>query len=286
MIWTNYHTHSNLCDGSASLEEYIEQAIKKNIPSLGFSGHAPIPYKNEWTMTLEKLEEYFRSLKKLKRYYDDQIEIYTGLEVDFIPDLCGPSYFNRADLDFIIGSVHILGKYNEAEAWEIDYSDTKFKQGLELLFNNSIKGLVTKYYEHIAKMVLNDPPEIIGHLDLIKKFNVNNRYFDETDIWYKDLIYDTLSVISKSNCIVEMNTRGMYKGITNTLYPSSWIINECCKLKIPITLNADVHEPEELSKGYELAAKTIMEAGYREVFILKSRKWIPVGISINGLVLN
>ena len=47
---TNYHTHSNLCDGKNTLEEMAEAAFNAGIKTLGFSGHSYTEY-DESVMT-------------------------------------------------------------------------------------------------------------------------------------------------------------------------------------------------------------------------------------------
>ena len=37
---TNFHTHTNLCDGDNTPEEMVKSAINNGFLSLGFSGHA------------------------------------------------------------------------------------------------------------------------------------------------------------------------------------------------------------------------------------------------------
>ena len=38
----NYHTHTSLCDGTASPEEMVLEALRKGFDHLGFSGHVDI----------------------------------------------------------------------------------------------------------------------------------------------------------------------------------------------------------------------------------------------------
>ena len=36
MIKSNYHTHTNFCDGKSTAEEMVKSAIEKNLIFLGF----------------------------------------------------------------------------------------------------------------------------------------------------------------------------------------------------------------------------------------------------------
>src|SRR5688572_28869408 len=127
-MWTNYHTHSNYCDGKENPEKYIEQAIKLKMPALGFSSHAPLPFDCLWSMPSESLDDYHTFLDNAKK--NPLIEIYKGLEVDYIPGVISPADFS-AQLDYTIGSVHFVEQFNNGIGWEIDGPHLLFLQGLE-----------------------------------------------------------------------------------------------------------------------------------------------------------
>jgi len=87
MNFSNFHTHSLFCDGVALPEIYVEEAIKKGMDSLGFSSHAPVPFKNGWSMKYDKLMEYQKTIRTLQEKYNNIIKIYLGLEIDYIPGI-------------------------------------------------------------------------------------------------------------------------------------------------------------------------------------------------------
>src|ERR1700712_5369972 len=102
--WTNFHTHSNYCDGKGQLSDYIQSAFDSGVFSLGFSSHAPLPFAAKWCMKPEDLDGYLSEIELLNQRHAG-IELYKSLEVDFIPDLISPADF-RSKLDYTIGSVH------------------------------------------------------------------------------------------------------------------------------------------------------------------------------------
>ena len=73
MIFYNFHTHTNFCDGADEPENYVISAISKNIAALGFSGHAPVPFDNTWSTKQDKIDEYFNTIDYLKNKYKHQI---------------------------------------------------------------------------------------------------------------------------------------------------------------------------------------------------------------------
>jgi histidinol-phosphatase (PHP family) len=125
MFKTNYHTHSKFCDGTGELEDYIISAINRGFDVLGFSGHAPLPFENDWTIPKSELWNYLKELTELKIKYKNRIIIKTGLEIDYIDNLSGPNnqYFKDLHLDYIIGSVHLLKAKTTEGYLGIDYKN-------------------------------------------------------------------------------------------------------------------------------------------------------------------
>ena len=93
-----------------------------------------------------------------------------------------------------------------------------------------------------------------------------NRYFSEEEGWYKDLVWKTLKYISKeTDCIIEVNTRGLYKKRADTFFPSPEILEQVYHLNIPITLSSDAHVPDELDGYYFEAIDLLKDIGFKEL---------------------
>lgn len=273
---TNYHSHSHYCDGKGSLEEQVQGAIAQGLRAFGFSSHCPVPFVNQWSMKAERLADYLRQTAVLKEKYKDQIELYVGLEVDFLPNQLGPSDFPM--LDYCVGSVHYVELNQFGQPWEIDGSSVEFLACLDTLYDGNIQVALEKYYGIIRQMVETDTPPIVGHLDKIKMHNEARPLFEESEEWYVALVEDTLEVIKKAGCIVEINTRGNYKrGLE--LYPSPWIIARMNELEIPICINSDSHRPEEITASFPLAFEAARAAGYTHQRVLLEGKWQDVELN-------
>lgn len=275
MIVTNYHSHSHYCDGKGSPEQQVQGAIAQGLRAFGFSSHCPVPFDNQWSMKAERLADYLTETRALKAKYEGQIELYTGLEVDFIPEMVGPTHFSM--LDYCVGSVHYVGMNQFGQPWEIDGSSVEFLECLDTFYGGAIRTVLQKYYGIIRQMVETDPPQIMGHLDKIKMHNAARPLFDESESWYVEEVEQTLQTILKAGIIVELNTRGNYKRDLD-LYPSGWIIKRMKELHIPICINSDSHRPEEITASFPLAFQTAKAAGYNEVRILLEGKWQDVGL--------
>jgi histidinol-phosphatase (PHP family) len=280
MSFSNFHTHCYFCDGIGDPEEYVKKAIECNFSDLGFSSHAPLPFPNSWTMEEKNINEYCKKINTLRKKYKDKINIYLGLEIDYIEDLISPTdeKFYDLNLDYTIGSVHMLKNIKTGEFLAVDGDEDEYIKLITSAFDNDIKKFVHTYYAQIRNMVLHKTPSIVGHLDLIKKHNKNNKYFNENEPWYREEILETLNVIAKNNTILELNTGGKVRGYTNDFYPSNWILAQCRRLNIPIILNSDVHNPEYLNAYFSEATILLKEFNYFKQRILHNGVWENISL--------
>jgi len=277
MSWTNFHNHCYYDDGKCSPKEHIEQAIKKNVDVLGFSCHAPLPFEASWTLTRDKLSQYLADIKKLQKEYENKIQVFLGLEIDYIPGIISPSMegYKHMGLDYSIGSIHHLEQDEAGVYMPVDGPIEMFEAGIKSIYKGNIKKAVETYYIFIEDMINLGGFDILGHLDLIKIRNNNNKYFSEDEKWYRDIISKILNEVKRSGCIIEVNTGGMARKYIDTTYPSLWILEECLKKGIPITLNSDSHTPENIIFGFEEVAKDLISIGYKEIFVLSENGWKP-----------
>src|SRR6476469_9087346 len=133
MSWTNYHSHCLYCDGTDQPERYLEHAVGEKLLAYGFSSHAPVPFDCSWCIKLSELRAYTNEIKALQHRWRDNIQVYVGLEVDYIPGKMGPNsdFIRELGLDYTIGSVHFVDAFSDGTPWEIDGSHPVFLRGLE-----------------------------------------------------------------------------------------------------------------------------------------------------------
>jgi histidinol-phosphatase (PHP family) len=226
-------------------------------------------------MPESRLGDYCRHIDHLKQKYKNRIQIYKGMEVDFIPRIMGPNHpsVKKAGLDYTIGSIHFIDAFDNGIPWEADGNHWKFATGLLEIFDGDIQNAVTRYYELTRQMLETDCPDILGHLDKIKIQNHFFKYFSEQETWYRDEVKKTVDVIADSKVIVEVNTRGLYKQKTSTPYPSPWILKQMKEKNIPVMINSDSHRPQEIVAAFNEAALCLLEVGYSTVKVLYDGEW-------------
>jgi histidinol-phosphatase (PHP family) len=274
-IRANNHTHTLYSDGNSQPEEYVVRAIELGFSLLGFSEHSLLPFENTFSFKLEKKEEYLALFDRLKSKYKGQIELALAMEFDYIPGLSKDfkPVQEEFNLDYSIGSVHLVGRNGMENLWFIDGPRSEiYDSGLETYFGGDIRKAVGAYYSQLNAMLESQQFDIIGHLDKIKMHN-RGRYFTEEESWYKELVMETLELIRQKGVIIEMNTRGIYKKRSDTTYPGPFILRQANQMAIPVTINSDAHLPEELDGEFALALSIAREAGIKELVTFEDHQW-------------
>ena len=248
---SNYHTHSNYCDGKASLRDMVEFAVAHGFDALGFSGHSPLPFENTFSIT--DYDGYCREVRALQQEFADRIEISLGLEFDYVPGMLEDfaPLIAKGGLDYTIGSVHLLPApgvepHSADDLWFIDGpSWERYDEGLNRLFGGDIRRGVTAYFHQQNDMLVRNRPTIVGHPDKIAMHN-RGRYFTEDEPWYEQLALETLSIVHELGLICEVNTRGIYKGRHPDYYPSRRLLRAMRQWRIPVIVSTDAHAPDDL----------------------------------------
>ncbi|MGI9541872.1 MAG: histidinol-phosphatase [Cyclobacteriaceae bacterium] len=276
----NLHSHTHFCDGTDHPSKYLEAAIRSGLKTYGYSSHAPVPFDSPWNMKQENLANYFSAINRIKVESMGQIEIYCGLEADYIPDAVLPEKLKSIyDLDYVIGSIHFIVPVEDYPLFEADGQLNTFQEGVDRCYHGDHQMAVKRYFQLIRMMIEEGCPDIVGHLDKIKKHNQPTVLFSESEPWYQDEIMQTLEVIKNKEVTVEVNTRGLYKKLVSDTYPSLWILEEMHKRNIEITLSSDAHKPEEITGRFEYAIKQLTSVGYRWQRTLVNGSWQKVPLS-------
>jgi histidinol-phosphatase (PHP family) len=276
----NLHTHTCYSDGSDLPETYVTEAITKGITGLGFSDHSPLPFENTFALKEEKTLEYCNTIRGLKEKYSCKMNIFLGMEVDFIPGTGHePRYFkDQFMLDYWIGSVHLVKNQNTGGLWFIDGPRVEiYDDGLDKVFDGDIKKGLKAYFGQINEMVEVWKPDVVGHLDKIRMHN-HGRYFSESDPFYISLVNETLALVKKAGSIVEVNTRGIYKKRSETLFPADPILERIHALQIPVIISSDAHKPHELDGYFPETLEILKNIGFRSQMELTPDGWREAAI--------
>lgn len=275
MYYSTIHTHTNYCDGNNTPEEMVLAAINKGMKTIGISTHGPLPFKAKWAVDDDKVQTYIDEIIALKEKYKDKIDVLLGMELDYFID----TEFEHVDknifeyLDYIVGSIHYLGRYEDGRPWTVDGAYENFLDGINVSYGGDTKKAIIDYYDHLSKMVRKYKPTVIGHMDLVKKNNKNNRLFNEDEAWYKDSVCKCLDIIKDTDSVIEINTGAIARGYMIEQYPSRWILEEINLRHIPITINSDAHSDENIAYKFDEMYELVKELKIDNLVYLTKNGW-------------
>jgi len=243
MILSNYHTHSTFCDGKDTPEEIVTQAIKLGMTSIGFSSHSYTSFDTDSCMSVEGTEKYKTEINRLKVKYKDKINILLGIEQDYDSD------FPAEDFDYVIGSVHNL--FVGDRYYPLDCSAEILHNLIDEHFDGDAYSMAEYYYEKVSEIYEKTHCDIIGHFDLITKYNENGEFFDENNPRYIEAVDSALNKLFKTPAVFEINTGAIARGYRKTPYPSAFICEKIISHGKDLIISSDCHDKDFLLASFD-----------------------------------
>ncbi|MDR2796018.1 MAG: histidinol-phosphatase, partial [Spirochaetaceae bacterium] len=240
--------------------------------SLGFSAHAPITkktgLKTDWHLRDDRLGDYCTAVRGARGRWSGKLDVYLGLEVDYIDGLIAAADFDCAELglDYLIGSVHYI-----TPSRCVDDSPVEFEKLLNEDFGGDAMALAGRYWDCVELMISGGGFDIIAHADIVKKNNKGDRWFSLNDERYIKRLERIACVIAESGLVTEVNTGGLNRGVTVEPYPSPRLLRLLQKKGVPVMINADAHKPEDLGGFYEDARRLLLETGFTKHCLFQGR---------------
>ncbi|MDO7908509.1 histidinol-phosphatase HisJ [Paenibacillus sp. JX-17] len=263
----DYHTHHERCGHAVgTLEQYVQRGIELGLDQLGLSDHMPLlhvdpeRYYPEMAMPMEELPRYVEECLQLKEKYRDLIDIKVGLEGDYIEGYEREieEIVKAYPWDYIIGSVHFLGE------WDI----TDFRQ-VDQWKGKHVLSVYQSYYDAVRKAAATGFYDIMGHLDVIKRFGYKPEPEEAEELLQlENYVLDT---VARSGRAMELNASGLSKPCAE-MFPGRRMVERAFQLGIPVTLGSDSHDPQKLGDHLNDARALLYDVGYRELAVFDQRQ--------------
>jgi len=256
----DYHIHTSLSDGKGKHEEFLGKAAEKNMSEIGFSDHFSI-LDTDWNTSEKDIPFMKEKIEELKSNNHSPVEIKFGAEIDYIPgkETEIEALINSLPLDYVIGSVHFIGD------WNFDTSPKQFK-------GKNIEELYEKYFNLLTEAAKTGLYDILGHADLIKKFD---HRLESTPV---DMYRQVIEAAKEYDMVIELNTNGRNKPCKE-FYPDICFMELCREYDIPVMINSDAHTPNQVGQYFDDAVKLLKGIGYSETATFSNRKRKMIQIS-------
>ena len=253
----NLHGHTKYCDGVNTAKEMVQAAIEKGFDVFGFSGHSFLEFDDSWCMSPESTEKYYEEITTLKEEYKDKLHILCGVEQDYLSETSIEPY------DYVIGSVHVV--YKNGKYISVDYTADHLIEGINQCYGGDALALAEDYFKMVSDLHKKTKCQIIGHFDLLTKFNEKTHIFHTSHPRYIAAVDNALSVLLAENVIFEINTGAISRGYRTSPYPSKEIL---CKIKEgggKVIISSDTHSVDSVDFGFDQALAFIKECGFSKI---------------------
>lgn len=253
------------CDhGISTLREILDAAVSAGYRTFGITEHAPraqarFLYAEEvergWDVAKiqRDFEAYAEATTGLAAQYAGRLELLRGFEAEVVPP---DSYTglmlglrDRFHFDYMVGSVHWVG------GRIVDHSQACFDAVLAEY--SSLESLGVRYYEQVAEMVRALRPEVVGHIDLIRKYARPHGPVDTPAI--RDAADGALEAIRDTGAILDVNTAA-YRRDLGTPYPAPWLLDRAVHhFGIGVCFGDDSHGVDQVGAGIWEARAYLLE---------------------------
>jgi histidinol-phosphatase (PHP family) len=261
------------CEHAAStLREVLEAAVAFGYHTFGVSEHAPrsqerflYPSEREKGYSIERLrgefEAYAEVVETLAEEFAGRLVVLRGFEAEVVPadgyQEEMPAWRSRFDFDYMVGSVHYVDETS------VDGEKAEFDLGVERA--GGLETYAIRYYETVGAMVEALRPDVVGHLDLIRKNASPGAVLDTPPI--REAAQRALHVIKKHDCILDLNTAGYRKGLGSP-YPAPWLVRLADEMGIGFCFGDDSHGPAQVGEGLDRGREYLVENGVYEISVL------------------
>ena len=252
------------------LEDIIKRYIELGFEKVGISEHIPpvsdiflYPDEKECRLSAidinKKFEAYFKNLRTLKKKYASKIKIFAGMETETYTGYARhiKNLILKFKPDYIVGSVHHVDDIG------FDYSKEEYDR--LILMCGSHEAMYEKYFDLQYEMIKTFKPFIVGHFDLIRKYDKDygNRLLQPK---INKKIIKNLELIKSLNLVMDFNLRPLAKEGEEP-YIAPYILKQAKEMDIRVVPGDDSHGIEQAGLNVDKAIKILEAYGF------ETRQW-------------
>ncbi len=249
----DYHVHTTFCDGKNTPEEMVRAAVAKGMTAIGFSGHSRTAFDESWCMSADGTAAYRAEIARLKQKYAGRIRILCGTEQDYYSDA------DTAGYDYVIGSVHYVllgGAYVP-----VDESAEILRAAAAKQLGGDVYALAELYFRTVADVFDRTRCDVIGHFDLVSKFNEGGALLDENHPRYVAAWQRAADRLLQSGRPFEVNTGAIFRGYRSEPYPAPAMQDYLAARGARFLLSGDAHSADALCFRFEKWGAPLQERG-------------------------
>ena len=246
----DYHVHSNYSDGRF-LFQMLKAAEEAGLDGVGFADHCNVSERDAMQRTKRHLgfnldqtyERRREAIDSLRDRFD--VDIFDGVEMDYDPrdESEIAEFFDEADFDYTIGSVHHLEDVN-----------VHFEGYFAKKDEDERRALADDYYDALVSLVESELFDVAAHIDLLERNPVLRGYATEEQ-------YERVATaFAESRTIPEINGGRILRDY-GEFHPAPSFREVLAEHDVEFTVGSDSHDPEALRECTPVLAEFFEERG-------------------------
>ena len=261
MIYQNLHCHTTFDDGRNTPEEMVQAAVNAGLTSLGISAHS-----DHATIQSDMGRAFRVEMQRLKAVYADKIKVFCGLEYELSTTHSFDEY------DYVIGSVHFLS--------DGQCIDDTIEESAHTCRNwGGSDSAAEEFYRLEKSIAAMDGISIVGHFDLLTKYDERIGLYDTCSPRYREAAYGAMEELVRAEKIFEINTGAISRGYRTSPYPSAELLRHLKSLGGRITISSDAHSTDAITCSFALAEALAHDCGFTELWQFDGEKFAPIKLT-------
>ena len=232
------HLHTRYSDGKNTPEEVILAAVARGLDTVGISDHGYTAHDLSYCIKKEAIPAYVAEIAALKEKYAGKIRVLCGIEQDLYSEDF-PGLF-----DYRIGSVHYIKK--DGVYLDVDHSAANFAAAVQEHFGGDYYAFCEAYYENVAQVAERTHADVVGHFDLVTKFNEGGKLFDESHPRYVAAWQAAADRLLQTCRVFEINSGAITRGYRTAPYPAPAIREYLTDRGAQWIYSSDAHRAENV----------------------------------------
>ena len=230
----------------------IRAAIGYGFHSIGFSEHSYAPFQASYSISPDRVGDYFDDIRKAGERYKGVIRVFGGFELDKDSDL------PDVRPDYLIASVHEL--MCGEKSYPVDWSADIQRELADKKYGGDLMEEWREYYSAVVRHVTRCRPDIVGHFDLVTKYSLP----DETDPSYMEMAVKAAEQCMETCSTFELNTGAIARGLRAVPYPSAFILKRIREMGGRVIITSDCHYPDRMTCWFPEAEEYLSDLGFRQ----------------------
>lgn len=266
------HVHSTCSvDGVSTIEEHARQAIVVGLTEVGFCEHVDLDPRDRNYGVFDP-ERYDLEIGAARAAVP-AVQLRQGIEITYQSKLEASlvSLVESHPWDYVIASVHLV---DYADGWAIISEPGAMA---DYFAGHRQRQAYAPYFAELLRAAQSGMGDVLGHLDLVKRFGVR-QYGPLEPFAFEEELREILRAAAHNGTGLEINTSGLRQS-PGEPYPAlsvlRWFRESGGEI---VTVGSDAHHARDLGSGIAPALAMAQEAGFQAIATFEERqvRWIDL----------